>query len=227
MAAPGAAPLRVLLAGPIGWWWGPGRWDSPEHVGYVAWRQAVHDALVAAGHLVYRPDTAWKGAWQPVAQAVNDTALVVCDVVVVLTPPGVASAGTDDELVTAARASKPVVPLPPDPADDALARAVDAVQRAGADAPRLPRPQEVLVDVALLQRAVGLLEDPEHPLDERAALGLALRTVLREDRPVPGAAVTQVAVADAPCPSCRTGVLRRAGLHLLCDRCGQRADLSG
>lgn len=108
--------MIVMLAGPIKHWWDV--WGTEEHEAYANWRAAVSDALVAAGHLVYRPHEAFKGEWyanrgEAAAQRVNDMAIAVCDVVLNLTPEGAPSHGTDDEIEYAAKIARLVVWEPP------------------------------------------------------------------------------------------------------------------
>lgn len=93
--------MIVFLAGPIEHWWDE-NWNTPEHWLYAEWRDLLSKALVARGHLVYRPHEAFKGTFvgqnAEEAQSVNDRALEIADVVVVsnLDPP-VPCAGTDAE----------------------------------------------------------------------------------------------------------------------------------
>lgn len=103
--------LKVILVGPIKAWWD--EWGSERHNAYTAWRELVSVSLVDAGVLVYRPHEAWKGNWDEAAQAVNDAAIAVCDLVVNLTPEGVPSKGTDDELLLCQSSEKVVVDAPP------------------------------------------------------------------------------------------------------------------
>lgn len=115
--------MKVMLAGPIKAWWE--EWDSPRHQQYVAWRQLLSDSLVQSGHLVYRPHEAWKGEWEGnqgevSAQRVNDEAIRVCDVIVNLTPEGVASDGTDVEMALCNGLKKIVLRYPPPDASDLL-----------------------------------------------------------------------------------------------------------
>lgn len=110
--------MRVMLAGPIKHWWDV--WDSPEHKLYVAWRDAVSVALVAKGHLVYRPHEAFKGEWyanggEEFAQRVNDLAIELADVVLDLTPLNTPSEGTDAEREFARRRGVLWLNEPPPP----------------------------------------------------------------------------------------------------------------
>jgi hypothetical protein len=109
--------MRISICGPIEWWWGE-RWDSPDHRVYVAWRNMISDELVAAGHLVYRPHEAFKGMWDDndgdsFAQEVNNAAIRMSELVLNLTPLGVTSEGTDDELGLCAFEEIPVMFAPP------------------------------------------------------------------------------------------------------------------
>jgi hypothetical protein len=81
-----------MLVGPIDFWWNE-NWDTPQHRTYKGWRNKVNRRLVEAGHLVYRPHEAFKGAWNERAQAVNDAAISIADCLVNLTPPGVPAYG--------------------------------------------------------------------------------------------------------------------------------------
>src|SRR5437764_8472859 len=94
--------MRVMLCGPIEHWWDD-NWGTEAHNDYVDWRQQVSDALVAAGHLVYRPHEAFKGQWDDndgdkFSQPVNDAALRGSHLVLFLTPDDVPSEGCDGEL---------------------------------------------------------------------------------------------------------------------------------
>lgn len=113
--------MKVMLAGPIKAWWD--EWGSPRHQQYVAWRELLSGALVDAGHLVYRPHEAWKGEWElnqgdASAQRVNDEAIRVCDVIIDLTPPGVPSEGTLEELRLCDDLCKTVIQAPPPKSGD-------------------------------------------------------------------------------------------------------------
>jgi len=105
--------LIVVLCGPIKAWWD--EWGSQRHQEYTAWRDALSDALVDAGHLVYRPHEGFKGKWTEAAQRVNDVAIEVADVVLNLTPPGVPSDGTDAEMLHARWLARQVFNAPPPP----------------------------------------------------------------------------------------------------------------
>ena len=104
--------MIVFLAGPLDYWWNE-NWHTPDHLAYMEWRESIHKQLVEAGHLVYRPDRAFNGAWIEVGQAVNDKALEICDVFVYLTPPGIPAYGTNAERDFAGRLGKRVSWAPP------------------------------------------------------------------------------------------------------------------
>lgn len=104
--------MLVFLAGPIDYWWNE-NYHTHAHYKYLLWKEQVARALVEAGHLVYRPDQAFKGAWVEKAQGVNDFALGLVDSVVYLTPPGVPAYGTDAEVIVAGDMGKPVYHAPP------------------------------------------------------------------------------------------------------------------
>ena len=110
---PTREPLVVMLAGPIKVWWNDDMWDTDEHRVYIQWRDAVRVACVKAGHLVYSPHRAWQGAWSEHAQRVNDMAIEAADVLVDLTPSGVAADGTQAEIAHAERVGTPVISGPP------------------------------------------------------------------------------------------------------------------
>lgn len=104
--------MKVFLAGPIDYWWNE-NWESPAHIEYVEWRKTVNKMLVEAGHLVYRPHEAIKGAWDESMQAVNDLAISLCDVFVYLTPPNVPAYGTEAERKQAEARGLEVLHAPP------------------------------------------------------------------------------------------------------------------
>lgn len=106
----GEAPV-VMLCGPIAHWWNE-NWDTAEHWHYAAWRDAVNDALVDEGYLVYRPHEAFKGTWNNKMQGVNNYVLGLSDFIVNLNP-GVPSEGTDEEMDECEVQSKVVVYAPP------------------------------------------------------------------------------------------------------------------
>jgi hypothetical protein len=104
-------PPVVFLAGPIKHWWTC--WESPEHMAYVQWRDKVQGTLIEAGYLTYCPWGGIKGTWNPKAQAINDAAIAVADVVLILTPHGIPADGTEDESQYAKRVRTPTLRLPP------------------------------------------------------------------------------------------------------------------
>ena len=106
-------PLMAVLAGPIAHWWKPGLWDSAAHKEYTKWRDAVEYAFISRGWLVYSPHKAWRGSWHEDAQHINDTAIMMCDMLVVLTPPGVEAIGTEKVTDLAKRLNKLVFHCPP------------------------------------------------------------------------------------------------------------------
>lgn len=89
--------MFVIVVGPIDYWWNS-RWNTPEHTQYKRHRDNVCRLLVAAGHLVYRPHEAFKGAWDETAQAVNDAAIDRADIMVNVRPPDVPAPGTEAEI---------------------------------------------------------------------------------------------------------------------------------
>jgi hypothetical protein len=89
--------MIIALIGPIDWWWN-NNWLSPAHLEYKAWRDDVCKQLVEAGHLVYRPHEAFKGAWDDRMQEVNRLALKNSDIVINLRPAGIPAYGTEEEL---------------------------------------------------------------------------------------------------------------------------------
>lgn len=104
--------MIVFLAGPVDFWWNE-NWNSPQHLGYKMWRKDINDALINAGHLVYRPHESFKGAWVEKAQEVNNCALRLCDCVIYLTPPIVPAYGTKAEVELAEMMGKPTYWAPP------------------------------------------------------------------------------------------------------------------
>lgn len=103
----------VFLAGPIEWWWQEGRFDTPEAEEYRQWRDALCDALVSEGFLVFRPFEGFKGSWNERMQSVNDYVLARCDVVIDMTPPGVVALGTQHEVALAKSMGIPILAAPP------------------------------------------------------------------------------------------------------------------
>lgn len=104
--------LIVFLGGPIKHWWDD-NWMSPEHLRYDEWRTKVEEACIAAGFLVYKPYTAWKGTWNEEAQKLNDAVIRVIDVFIDMTPPGVPSNGTVEERKLALKLGTQIVEIPP------------------------------------------------------------------------------------------------------------------
>ena len=52
-------------------------------------------------------------AWDERAQAVNDAGIAACDVMLVLSPSGIPTEGTDEEVAYAERVGTPVMYVPP------------------------------------------------------------------------------------------------------------------
>jgi len=121
---PQVSPLKVMLAGPIKYWWSEGQWETPEHLEFIEWRDAVRVACVKAGFLVYSPHRAWQGAWHEDAQQVNDAAIEMADVVLDLTPPGIPNDGTLAERAYALMVGTTVIDAPPSDGE-ALQQLVD------------------------------------------------------------------------------------------------------
>lgn len=116
----GEAPV-VMLCGPIAYWWDTDtyqHWNLPEHWHYVAWRDALNDALVEAGYLVYRPHEAFKGTWNNRMQGVNNIVLALSDFIINMQPDGTWSEGTDEEMREVARLGKKVFNAPPPASKD-------------------------------------------------------------------------------------------------------------
>ncbi len=109
---PGWTSAIIMLVGPIKHWW-DANWGTPAHHQYIEWRDRVSTALVDAGYLVYHPHKAFKGAWDERAQAVNDQALEIADLILNLTPPGIPSEGTDGEILKARDFGTTILPAPP------------------------------------------------------------------------------------------------------------------
>lgn len=111
----GEAPV-VMLIGPVAYWWDTDEykhWDLPEHWHYVAWREALNDALIQAGYLVYRHWEAFKGTWNNKMQGVNNYVLNLSDYVINMKPEYAWSEGTDEEMAEAAENGKHVLYAPP------------------------------------------------------------------------------------------------------------------
>jgi hypothetical protein len=105
--------MKIFLAGPIDYWWNE-NWESDEHIAYLEWRKKLNTLLVEAGHCVYRPHEAIKGAWVEDMQEINDLAIAKCDVFVYMTPPGIPAFGTEAEKNVARRLGKQVLWAPPE-----------------------------------------------------------------------------------------------------------------
>lgn len=109
---PNYKALIVVIGGPISHWWDE-NWMSPEHIRYDEWRTKVEEAMIAAGFLVYKPYTAFKGTWNEEAQRINNAVISIADVLLVLTPDGVPSEGTDEEIEHAEQVGTKIVYTPP------------------------------------------------------------------------------------------------------------------
>jgi hypothetical protein len=114
---PEYTPMIVMVCGPIKHWWDE-NWMSPEHVRYDEWRTKVVQTLVEMGHLAYLPHRAWQGTWNESAQAINNVVIQVADVIIVLTPEGVPSEGTDEEIKEAHKRGTDVIYFPPPASPD-------------------------------------------------------------------------------------------------------------
>jgi hypothetical protein len=104
--------MIIMVVGPIDYWWSE-NWNTEDHHSYMGWRTLVCASLVEAGHLVYRPHEAFKGAWSERAQAVNNMAITISDLLLDIRPPGVPAYGTDAEIEYAKRSGVPVFKCPP------------------------------------------------------------------------------------------------------------------
>ena len=104
-------------------------WGGPEHTEYVAWRENVRKGLIQAGYLTYAPHEAFKGTWDERAQAVNDAGIAAADMMLVLSPPGIPTDGTDDEVAYANRIGTPVIYAPPGTTVMELMKSVEGVMR--------------------------------------------------------------------------------------------------
>jgi hypothetical protein len=96
----GEAPV-VMPIGPVAYWWDTDdykHWDLPEHWHYVAWREALNDALVEHGCLVYRHWEAFKGTWNDKMQGINNIVLDNVDIVINMCPDYAWSDGTAEEV---------------------------------------------------------------------------------------------------------------------------------
>lgn len=103
---PGDSKL-VFLAGAVTYWWND-NWDTPERRAYHAWRQKARYALIEAGYITYAPHEALKGPWNPNMQLINDMAIALSSCFLILSPVGIPSKGTDEEVDFAARNCVPV-----------------------------------------------------------------------------------------------------------------------
>lgn len=95
----GIAPLAMPI-GPVAYWWDTDtykHWDLPEHWHYVAWREAVNNALIEHGMLVFRHWEAFKGTWNDEFQFINNEVLDRASVVINITPDYAWSEGVDRE----------------------------------------------------------------------------------------------------------------------------------
>lgn len=103
----------VFLGGGIAYWWGE-RFGSPEHQDYVQWRHDVRATLIEHNFLVYAPHEAFKGTWNRKAQIVNDAAITVSDLVLVISASYAIGNGTREETEFARRSDVPVAHAPPE-----------------------------------------------------------------------------------------------------------------
>jgi hypothetical protein len=87
-------------------------WDSAEHHQYLDWRNQLRAALIERSALTYAPHEAFKGTWVENAQIINDAAIQAADLMVVMSPEGIPTEGTDAEVLVAAAAQTPVLRLP-------------------------------------------------------------------------------------------------------------------
>jgi len=85
----------IFLSGPIKHWWTC--WGSPEHEAYLRHRGQVRSWLIEAGYLTYAPWDGIKGSWDLRAQAINEAAITIADLILELTPPGIPAEGTAEE----------------------------------------------------------------------------------------------------------------------------------
>lgn len=109
--SPDTCPLIVTIIGPIRIWWG--EWGSERHKEYSDWRDTIRLSLVQAGCAVYSPHRAIQGSWNIKLQEINDAAIRISDLVVVMTPPGVEANGTAGEMLVAEEAGIPTFLCPP------------------------------------------------------------------------------------------------------------------
>lgn len=83
-------------------------WGSFAHTRYIEWRDEVRKILIEEGFLTYAPHEAFKGTWTDKAQAINDAGIQMADLMLVLSPSGIETQGTDDEVEVAKRYGTPV-----------------------------------------------------------------------------------------------------------------------
>jgi len=102
-------------------------WGTKEHHDYTRWRDDVRHWLIAEGYLTYAPHMAFKGTWLESAQAVNDAAIAASDLMLVLSPPGIPTEGTDDEVDYARKVGTPVFWLPPGSGESRLHLAISSL----------------------------------------------------------------------------------------------------
>ena len=102
----------IFLGGGIAYWWGE-RFGSPEHQDYVQWRNDVRATLIEHGYLIYAPHEAFKGTWNKKGQIVNDAAISVSNLVLIISPIYAIGEGTEEEIEFAHRAGVPVDYAPP------------------------------------------------------------------------------------------------------------------
>ena len=109
---PGTADAKIIfLAGAVAHWWDD-NWDTPQHYEYMKWREDVRTALIAGGYLTYAHYEAFKGTWNPRAQAVNSAALGQADLMLILTGEDIPSPGTDEEVKVAEHYGVPILRVP-------------------------------------------------------------------------------------------------------------------
>lgn len=109
---PGTDDAKIIfLAGAVAYWWDD-NWDSPAHYEYMKWRDDVRTVLIGGGYLVYAHYEAFKGTWNPNAQAINNYALVHSDLMLIMTDESIPSPGTEEELKTARTFGVPHVRIP-------------------------------------------------------------------------------------------------------------------
>ena len=111
----GEAPV-VMILGPVAYWWDTDdykHWELPEHWHYVEWREAVNNALIQEGYLVYRHWEAFKGTWNNKMQDVNNIVLDRSDFIVNIKPPYAWSEGVDEEMARCEEQGRVVFMAPP------------------------------------------------------------------------------------------------------------------